>query len=35
VPRPEEWPIMPTAGIGFRLLPAAFFTENPALDLPE
>jgi primary-amine oxidase len=35
VPRPEEWPIMPTAGMGFKLVPAAFFLENPALDLPE
>ncbi len=34
-PRPEEWPIMPTAGVGFKLLPAGFFTRNPALDVPE
>ncbi|TWU22803.1 primary-amine oxidase [Bythopirellula polymerisocia] len=35
VPRPEEWPIMPTAGVGFKLVPMSFFTENPALDVPE
>jgi primary-amine oxidase len=35
VPRPEEWPIMPTAGVGFRLAPSGFFLENPALDVPE
>lgn len=34
VPRPEEWPIMPAAGVGFKLVPAAFFTRNPALDVP-
>jgi primary-amine oxidase len=34
VPRPEEWPIMPAAGVGFKLMPAGFFTRNPALDLP-
>ncbi|MET0405792.1 MAG: primary-amine oxidase [Cystobacter sp.] len=33
-PRPEEWPVMPTAHAGFRLLPVGFFTRNPALDLP-
>jgi primary-amine oxidase len=34
VPRPEEWPVMPVARIGFKLLPAGFFDRNPALDLP-
>lgn len=34
VPRPEEWPIMPTAGVGFKLVPAGFFDRNPALDVP-
>ncbi|SEM13259.1 primary-amine oxidase [Stigmatella aurantiaca] len=34
-PRPEEWPVMPTAHAGFKLLPVGFFTRNPALDLPE
>jgi primary-amine oxidase len=33
-PRPEEWPIMPVHQTGFKLLPAGFFTRNPALDLP-
>jgi len=35
VPRPEEWPVMPTHEAGFRLLPSGFFTQNPALDLPD
>jgi primary-amine oxidase len=34
VPRPEEWPVMPTAQIGFALKPVGFFDRNPALDLP-
>ena len=34
IPRPEEWPVMPTHHIGFALLPAAFFDRNPALDVP-
>jgi primary-amine oxidase len=34
VPRPEEWPVMPVAHVGFRLLPAGFFVRNPALDVP-
>jgi primary-amine oxidase len=34
IPRPEEWPIMPVAHVGFRLIPANFFTRNPALDVP-
>jgi primary-amine oxidase len=33
-PRPEEWPVMPTARAGFKLLPVGFFSRNPALDLP-
>jgi len=33
VARPEEWPIMPTTTVGFKLLPAGFFDANPALDL--
>ncbi len=35
VPRPEEWPVMPSAHHGFRLLPAGFFPANPALDVPK
>ena len=34
IPRPEEWPIMPTAHVGFRLIPGGFFARNPALDVP-
>jgi primary-amine oxidase len=34
IPRPEEWPIMPVTHIGFRLIPAGFFSRNPALDVP-
>jgi primary-amine oxidase len=33
-PRPEEWPVMPAAHAGFKLVPEGFFTRNPALDLP-
>jgi primary-amine oxidase len=34
VPRPEEWPVMPVATIGFHLKPTGFFMGNPALDNP-
>lgn len=34
IPRPEEWPVMPTTRIGFKLLPAGFFEANPALNVP-
>jgi primary-amine oxidase len=34
LPRPEDYPVMPTAYIGFMLKPNGFFTENPANDLP-
>ena len=34
VPRPEDWPVMPVDYIGFRLKPAGFFDQNPALDVP-
>lgn len=34
VPRPEDYPVMPTAYIGFTLKPAGFFAMNPALDVP-
>jgi len=34
LPRPEDYPVMPTAYIGFLLKPAGFFTENPAKDVP-
>jgi primary-amine oxidase len=34
LPRPEEWPVMPVAKIGFALRPDGFFDRNPAADLP-
>jgi primary-amine oxidase len=34
IPRPEEWPIMSTTHVGFRLVPGGFFTRNPSLDVP-
>ena len=34
VPRPEDWPVMPVASIGFCLKPDGFFQQNPALDVP-
>lgn len=33
-PRVEDWPVMPSAQIGFHLKPDAFFKRNPALDVP-
>ncbi|BAZ31497.1 copper amine oxidase [Cylindrospermum sp. NIES-4074] len=35
VPRPEDWPVMPTHRIGFKLVPRGFFNRNPAINLPE
>jgi primary-amine oxidase len=34
VPRPEDWPVMPVASIGFSLKPDGFFDQNPILDVP-
>jgi primary-amine oxidase len=34
VVRPEDWPVMPCAYVGFHLKPIGFFDGNPALDLP-
>ena len=34
IPRPEDWPVMPVAYIGFTLKPVGFFDRNPALDVP-
>lgn len=34
IPRPEEWSVMPTTHVGFKLIPGAFFDRNPALDIP-
>jgi primary-amine oxidase len=33
-PRPEDWPVMPAARVGFKLVPIGFFARDPALDLP-
>lgn len=33
VPRPEDWPVMPVATIGFSLKPDGFFERNPAMDV--
>jgi len=35
VPRPEDWPVMPTHRVGFKLVPTGFFNRNPAINLPE
>lgn len=35
LPRPEEYPVMPVARAGFRLVPSGFFGRNPALDPAE
>jgi primary-amine oxidase len=34
LPRPEDYPVMPTAYIGFLLKPNGFFEMNPANDVP-
>ncbi len=34
IPRPEDYPVMPAAYIGFLLKPNGFFAMNPANDLP-
>lgn len=34
LPRPEEWPVMTAHRAGFKLVPAGFFSGNPALDVP-
>lgn len=34
VPRPEDFPVMPAAYLGFLLKPQGFFNQNPANDLP-
>ena len=34
LPRPEDYPVMPTAYIGFMLKPNGYFSENPANDVP-
>jgi primary-amine oxidase len=34
IPTPEQYPVMSVEKASFRLMPAAFFRGNPALDLP-
>jgi len=34
VPRPEDWPVLPTMWHEFQLRPSGFFSHNPVLDLP-
>ena len=34
IPRLEDYPVMPTAYIGFLLKPSGFFDQNPANDVP-
>lgn len=34
IPRPEDWPVMPTHRVGFKLVPRGFFSRNPAINLP-
>jgi primary-amine oxidase len=34
IPRPEEWPVMNSHHLGFKLMPCGFFIRNPAIDLP-
>jgi primary-amine oxidase len=34
IPRPEDYPVMPTAYIGFLLKPNGFFDMNPANNVP-
>ena len=34
VPRPEDWPVMPVAMLGFQFRPDGFFDRSPAMDVP-
>ena len=34
IPRPEDWPVMPSDIVSFWLKPFGFFDRNPALDVP-
>jgi primary-amine oxidase len=34
IPRPEDFPVMPTAYSGFMLKPVGFFDASPAMDVP-
>ncbi|WP_017651781.1 primary-amine oxidase [Fortiea contorta] len=33
VPKPEDWPVMPTHRVGFKLVPRGFFNRNPAINV--
>ncbi|MDZ8188531.1 MAG: primary-amine oxidase [Nostoc sp. ChiSLP02] len=35
IPRSEDWPVMPTHRVGFKLVPRGFFHRNPAINLAE
>jgi primary-amine oxidase len=35
VSRPEDYPVMASESIGFRLAPRGFFERNPALDVAD
>ena len=35
IPRSEDWPVMPVHRVGFKLVPRGFFSQNPAINLPE
>jgi len=35
VPRPEDYPVMPSESMGFRIVPHGFFDRNPALDVQD
>lgn len=34
VTRPEDYPVMPAARAGFKIVPKGFFNHNPALNVP-
>lgn len=34
IPRPEDWPVMPTSYARFMLKPQGFFDSSPAMDVP-
>jgi len=34
IPRPEDWPVMPVAMLGFGFRPDGFFDRNPGMDVP-
>jgi primary-amine oxidase len=34
VPRPEDWPVMPVAMLGFQFRPDGFFEQSAAMDVP-